>query len=97
MPRTRLGRGIAALLLAVFVAAPLPAAAVQFIPIWVLSGWTFGRALGNVDGDLRDELLFSNNADGHLAVVDGATGAIEKFLMDARHCASPAVRTPLQE
>ncbi len=84
MPRTRLGRGIAALLLAVFVAAPLPAAAVQFIPIWALSGWTFGRALGNVDGDLRDELLFSNNADGHLAVVDGARGVIEKDLPEFR-------------
>ncbi|MBK7368556.1 MAG: hypothetical protein IPJ04_11770 [Candidatus Eisenbacteria bacterium] len=84
MARTRIGVRMAALLLAVFVAAPLPAAAIQFIPIWGLNGWTFGRTLGNVDGDLRDELMFTNNADGHLAVVDGATGVIEKDLPEFR-------------
>jgi len=84
VPRTRPGASIAALLLAVFVAAPSPAAAIQFIPIWGLNGWTFGRALGNLDGDPQDELLFSNNVDGHLAVIDGATGVIEKDLPEFR-------------
>lgn len=85
MPRTQLGRSLAALLLAVLVVAPsLAAATVQFVPIWSLSGWKFERSLGNLDGDARDELLFSNKADLHLAVFDGTTGALEKDLPEFR-------------
>ncbi len=77
MARNPLGP-VVALLLAAFLLAPTVARAVVFAPYWQLSGWTFGRNIGDTNGDGRDELLFSSKLDGHLALVDGLTGVIFK-------------------
>ena len=59
--------------------APRPASAAGgFAPQWIANGWTFVTNLGNLDGDPGPELLFSSNADGHYAVFDGASGAIQQ-------------------
>lgn len=62
--------------------APRPAAASAFAPEWSISGWTFVTSLGNTDGDPQPELLFYSNSDGHYAVFDGQSGALQQEFPD---------------
>jgi len=56
--------------------SPAPAAASGFAQLWALTGWDFVQDVGNTDGDAQRELLFASKVDGHVALVDGLTGAI---------------------
>ena len=78
MPRSRAVFSLLPLLLAGSMIAPAGASPVAFAPLWSLSGWDFLQDIGNVDSDPQHELMFASKADGHVAIVDGLTGAIEK-------------------
>lgn len=74
-------------LLPFLLAAPLllpatAAAASAFVQAWTLPGWELVQVVGNTDGDDQLELLFASKADGHVALVDGLTGAIAKEFPD---------------
>jgi len=43
-----------------------------------VSGWNYLANLGNTDGDPQPELLFYSDTDGHYAIFDGRTGALEQ-------------------
>lgn len=78
MCRSRAPLALFALVLATRLLSPAPAVAGSFAQQWSLSGWDFLEDLGNTDSDPQRELLFASKADGHAAIVDGLTGAIEK-------------------
>jgi WD40 repeat protein len=52
----------------------------SFTVAWTLAGWSVSADLGNVDADAQSEFLVTNNADGHYAIVDQLTGAIQQEL-----------------
>ena len=81
MSRSREALTMLSLLFAGGLLSPAPAAA-GFVQQWNLSGWDYLQEVGNTDGDPQRELLFSNKADGHLAIVDGLTGVIGKEFPD---------------
>jgi len=60
------------------MSAPSPAASSGFTQAWSVAGWTLGEDIGNADGDPQHELMFINNADGHFAIFDALTGAIQQ-------------------
>ena len=49
-----------------------------FTLAWTLAGWSQLVELGNLDGDPQSELLATNSADSHFAIVDASTGAIQQ-------------------
>jgi hypothetical protein len=50
----------------------------SFTVNWTLTGWSTAIEIGNVDADDLPELLVKSNADGHYAIVDEQTGAIQQ-------------------
>jgi len=78
VPRSRMILRLLSLLFAGWLLSPDAAAAGSFTQMWSLTGWDWVQEVGNTDGDTQIELLFASKADGHLALVDGLTGAIAK-------------------
>jgi len=78
VPRSRPLLPLLPLLLALLVPAPALASPAVFTTQWSLAGWDFLEDIGNTDSDPQHELMFASQADGHVAIVDGLTGAIEK-------------------
>ena len=73
-----MSRTVLSLLFVSILLAPRAASAGAFAQVWSLSGWDFLQALGNTDADVQRELLFASKVDGHVAIVDGFSGGIEK-------------------
>lgn len=60
------------------IPAPPANATNVFYTAWSMSGWNYIANLGNIDADAQPELLFASKADGHFAVFDGSTGALQQ-------------------
>ena len=82
MSRSRSILALLSFMVAGGLALPSVLMAASFAPVWTLTGWDYVMEAGNTDGDPQRELWFASKADGHIALVDGLTGAIAKEFPD---------------